>query len=434
MIRATADHQEHIVEDISDIRRLIDTFFHYLPKLPQMRIVHLSLPIPKGGRRFPAVLGPLEHIETGHRTLPGQWISDSKVWDKIMGMPVANTVRNHKDPYAAREGEKVIFYTHGGGYFICSNATHREMLWRISRATGRRIFGKDRATGSDASHAFCHLTDSNGCGFEPENVTAAGDSAGGGLMLALMMYQRDNGLPTPSKAILLSPWLDLTMSCDSWVTNSMDYLPCPPKSDHKFNPISFYCSGRDKIKTLVRHPYISPLWGNLQDLPPLQIQCGEAERLRDECILYTYKAGGHLGPINRLPFQKMEDSTAGLTQTGTSFEKSGPVELDIYPGMVHVFQAIPFLPESSMALERMRDFMERKEAETMEETEKMVRINTSLKVGEGEIDTVLVTVERGAPVAATFKTERLAGHSGLGESLGHVKEWDQPRESLTATA
>jgi len=56
----------------------------------------------------------------------------------------------------------------------------------------------------DASHAFFHLTSSNGCGFDPENVTAAGDSAGGGLMLALMMYQRDYGLPTPSKAILLS--------------------------------------------------------------------------------------------------------------------------------------------------------------------------------------------------------------------------------------
>lgn len=59
-----------------------------------------------------------------------------------MKMPIAQSAKASKDPYAAREGEKVIFYTHGGGYFICSTATHREMLWRISRATGRRIFGK----------------------------------------------------------------------------------------------------------------------------------------------------------------------------------------------------------------------------------------------------------------------------------------------------
>ncbi|KAF9570943.1 hypothetical protein EC968_001194 [Mortierella alpina] len=284
----------------------------------------------------------------------------------------------------------------------------------------------------DASHAFCHLTDPSGCGFDPENVTAAGDSAGGGLMLALMMYQRDNCLPTPSKAILLSPWLDLTMSCDSWVTNSVDYLPCPPKSEHKFNPISFYCSGRDKIKTLARDPYISPLWGNLQDLPPLQIQCGEAERLRDECILYTYKAGGYLGPINKLPFEKLE----GLTQTGTSFQKSGPVELDIYPGMVHVFQAIPFLPESNMALERMLDFMERKEAEKLREAGKTVRNSNALDVkGEGMIDTAVATMMGGVASAATLMAEGLVEQSTLDKSLKHVKEeWDQPRESLTVTA
>lgn len=142
VVRATADYQEHIVEDISDIRRMIDTFFYYLPKLPMMHIVPYKLPIPARGRGFPGVLEPLEQSETGHRTLPGIWIADSKVWSNVMKMPIAQSAKASKDPYAAREGEKVIFYTHGGGYFICSTATHREMLWRISRATGRRIFGK----------------------------------------------------------------------------------------------------------------------------------------------------------------------------------------------------------------------------------------------------------------------------------------------------
>lgn len=142
VVRATADYQEHIVEDISDIRHMIDTFFHYLPKLPMMHIVPYKLPIPARGHEFPGVLEPLEQSETGHRTLPGIWIADSKVWSKVMRMPIAPSAKASKDPYAAREGEKVVFYTHGGGYFICSTATHREMLWRISRATGRRIFGK----------------------------------------------------------------------------------------------------------------------------------------------------------------------------------------------------------------------------------------------------------------------------------------------------
>ncbi|KAG0205100.1 hypothetical protein BGX28_003200 [Mortierella sp. GBA30] len=388
MVQATADHQEQIVEDISDIRRLIDLFFHYLPKLPHMQIQPFTLQIAAGGRHFEGVLKSLELDENGFRTLPGQWIADSRVWDRIMSMPLAKTATNSRDPFAAREGEKVLFFTHGGGYFICSNATHREMLWRISRATGRRIFAVDYrlapehpypAALQDASHAFCHLTDPDGCGFDPENVTAAGDSAGGGLMVALMMYQRDHCMPMASKAVLLSPWLDLTMSCPSWVTNSMDYLPCPPKTEHKFNPIDFYCSGRDKVKTLVRHPYISPLWGNLQGLPPMLIQCGEAERLRDECILYTYKAGGCLGlgnpSDNKSPFQKFGDFDQ--TETMSSIKEDDDdlpqammrtaVELDMYPGMVHVFQAIPFLPESSMALERILNFLLRKEAERKKE-------------------------------------------------------------------
>ncbi|KAG0001080.1 hypothetical protein BGZ79_005115 [Entomortierella chlamydospora] len=387
IIRATADIQEHIVEDISDIRRLIDAFFYYLPKLPQMQIVPFKVPIPAKGRAFPGVLAQLEQSETGHRTLPAQWIADTRVWDRIMKMPIANTAAESKDPFAAREGEKVIFYTHGGGYFICSTDTHREMLWRISRATGRRIFAVDYrlapehpypAAVQDASHAFSHLTDPKGCGFAPENVTSSGDSAGGGLTLALLMYQRDHGLPMASKAVLLSPWLDLTMSCDSWVTNSVDYLPSPPKFEHKFNPISFYCSGRENIKTLARHPYISPLWGDLEGLPPLLIQCGEAERLRDECILFTYKAGGCFGPSNTLPF---EPETL-------SRDQNSHVELDMYPGMVHVFQAIPFLPEAGMALERIRDFMHRKEADNEAEvTEAAVDMTKTERIEDDSLFT-----------------------------------------------
>ncbi|KAF9406836.1 hypothetical protein BGZ94_002940 [Podila epigama] len=169
------------------------------------------------------------------------------------------------------------------------------------------------------------------------------------------MYQRDQGMPTPSKAVLLSPWLDLTMSCESWTTNTLDYLPSPPKREHTFNPISFYCA--PNVQTLSRHPYISPLLGYLGNLPPMLIQCGEAERLRDECVLFTYKAGGCLGTSNRMPFR----------ERGTFLQQSRSVELDMYPGMVHVFQAIPFLPEASMALTRMLEFMQRKEDEVTAE-------------------------------------------------------------------
>jgi len=204
-------------------------------------------------------------------------------------------------------------------------------------------------------------------------------------------------------SFLIQPWLDLTMTCDSWETNSMDYLPRPPRREHKFNPIRFYCSSSSSpeaninFKTLAQHPYISPLWGNLEGLPPMLIQCGEAERLRDECALFTHKAGGgKMSPSHKLTMlstlsqssshsshscqtpqtQKISFDLQSPIQTEPAAAKKMsplPVELDMYPGMVHVFQAIPFLPDSSLALQRMREFLERKEFEMDHENETDVR-------------------------------------------------------------
>ncbi|KAF9580342.1 hypothetical protein BGW38_003051, partial [Lunasporangiospora selenospora] len=383
--------------------------------LPQMHILPFQIPISKHGRGFPGLLEAADKAETGKRTISGQWISDWKVWSQVAEKPLASTALSSPIPsIAARAGEKVIFYVHGGGYVLCSTYTHRELLWRISRATGRRLFAVDYrlapehpfpAALQDVAHAFSYLTSPDGCGFDPRNVTIAGDSAGGGLSIALMMFHRDHCMTSAADSILLSPWLDLTMSCDSWESNSKDYLPRPPRLEDKFNPISFYCSGRDRARTLARHPYISPLYGDLERLPPTLIQCGEAERLRDECLLYTYKARGRLSAVsaNKLPFQasatvlatafkddnthkeSLQEPRVANTNKTTSknpvremiemrrdkSRKQGgaacSVELEMFPEMVHVFQAIPFLPESSMALERMKEFLVRRELE-MEES------------------------------------------------------------------
>ncbi|KAF9967913.1 hypothetical protein BGZ73_000321 [Actinomortierella ambigua] len=356
-----------------------------------MTIEPFKVPVPTGGRGFGGVLAPLEACEDGHRTVPGAWISDSSVWNRTMDMPLAYSARFSHDPYAARQGEKVIFYLHGGAYFICSTHTHREMLWRISRATGRRVFAVDYrlapehtfpAPIQDAIHAYAYLTDPHGLGFEPENVTIAGDSAGGGLSLGALMYLRDQGMALPSKGVLFSPWLDLTFSCESWTTNhEFDYLPEPAKLTDRFNPVAMYCGGLDRMRTLRTHPYVSPLYGSLEGLPPLLIQVGDAERLRDECILMVHKAGGHLGPPSKLPpnirswvmaqhhhhQQQQQQHHASSSSSSSSYSSAlpspPPVELDLYPRMVHVFQAFPLLPEANTALQRMRHFMEAREAE-----------------------------------------------------------------------
>ena len=73
----------------------------------------------------------------------------------------------------------------------------------------------------------------------PENIIIAGDSAGGGLSLALCMYLRDEGYQLPAGLILMSPWVDLTMSCGNWEENmAWDVVP-RPEADGEFAPPEF---------------------------------------------------------------------------------------------------------------------------------------------------------------------------------------------------
>jgi acetyl esterase/lipase len=124
-------------------------------------------------------------------------------------------------------------YLHGGAYYVMSAATHRFITISVSKYTDCRVFAVNyrlapecRWPGQihDAISGYFRLI--HDLKIPPENIIFAGDSAGGGLTLATMMYLRDNGLPLPSGAIVMSPWVDLTMSCDSWETNAVGPVTC----------------------------------------------------------------------------------------------------------------------------------------------------------------------------------------------------------------
>lgn len=120
-----------------------------------------------------------------------------------------------------------------------------------------------------------------------------------------MLYLRDNNYPLPSGAILMSPWVgtyflefiisnshsrcgvDLTMSCESWDSNAaFDVVPVPAPDDY-LNPVGLYLG---QSMDYLTHPYASPLFGDLCGLPPLLIQSGDSEVLRDEITLLAHKA------------------------------------------------------------------------------------------------------------------------------------------------
>ncbi|KAI8871471.1 alpha/beta-hydrolase [Ramicandelaber brevisporus] len=202
----------------------------------------------------------------------------------------------------ARKGEKLILYLHGGGHVAMSPLTHRIVVHQISQATGLRVISVDYRLApnnpfpaglQDAVAVFMHLIDPNGpYRFEPQNIVVAGDSAGGNLSLATLLYLRDHNLPQFGGGFLISPWMDLNCSSDSWTRNlPYDYLTLPSR-DLMWSPSRLYtnprCESWEEVQELVNHPYVSPIFTpSTRGLPPLLIQFGEVELIRDDIAKFA---------------------------------------------------------------------------------------------------------------------------------------------------
>lgn len=255
---------------------------------------------------------------------------------------------------------RVLLYLHGGGYVVCGPETHRLLVARLCRKTGARALMIDYrlapehpfpAAVEDAEAAYRWLLDT---GIRPDHIVVAGDSAGGGLTLALLLTLRDAGLPQPAAAALLSPWTDLAFSGWSLLTRA--------KADPMLRLDSAVLAARHYLQgTIPTHPIASPLYADLQGLAPMLVQVGENEILLDDSRRFVTRA-----------------LAAGVD-----------ARLEIWPGMMHVFQAFPVLPESDQALARMGRFLGH-------------RLNTAGGLEAGRAPVPPAGVEPG-PIAATAR-------------------------------
>jgi epsilon-lactone hydrolase len=185
--------------------------------------------------------------------------------------------------------DHALLYLHGGSYTMGSPALHRDLVHRIARRSGMSAVAIDYrlapehpypAALEDAVFAYHWLLEQ---GVAPENVAIAGDSAGGGLTLALLMYLRDHGDPLPAAAALLAPWTDLTMSTDS--DRELEAIDAQITMHGLLESADAYRGEHDAAE-----PLISPLFGDLHNLPPLLILAGTDEMLVDDSILFAEKA------------------------------------------------------------------------------------------------------------------------------------------------
>ncbi len=173
-----------------------------------------------------------------------------------------------------------VFYLHGGGYIACSPRTHRRVTGAFARS-GLTVFAPEYrlapehpfpAALDDAVAAYLGLLAE---GVPAEGIVVGGDSAGGGLALAMLLRLRDAGHPLPAGAVLFSPWTDLTGRSTTLRSNARRDALFPGKGMERLTAPYL-------VTTDPANPLVSPLFGALHGLPPLLVHVGTHEVLLDD--------------------------------------------------------------------------------------------------------------------------------------------------------
>jgi acetyl esterase/lipase len=225
--------------------------------------------------------------------------------------------------------DRAVLYLHGGGFVMGSPATHRELAARLSAVANAAVLVLDYrlapehpfpAAVQDAVAAHRWLL---GSGYSNAQLAIGGDSAGGGLALQTLIALRDQAIPLPSAAFFLSPVTGLGFDGDSY-DSRRDADPLVTLDMCRFTA-SLYIGANDPSA-----PLLSPTHGDLSGLPPLCVHVGDREILLSDSVRLADRA-----------------SACGVD-----------VELKVWPGMWHVFQASArFVPEARRSLAEIGRFV-----------------------------------------------------------------------------
>ena len=225
---------------------------------------------------------------------------------------------------------RVLLYLHGGGYVIGSLNTHRSLVGSLAQRTGLNVLTINYRKAPD--HPFpAALDDARRAyrwllrhGHQPHDIVVGGDSAGGGLALALLLALRDAGEPLPAAGIALSPWTDLNLPTAALRRVAREEsLLLEALQMHTWGGLYAH-------KTPLSHPLLSPAQAELHGLPPLLVQISTAEVLYDDVLRFADKA-----------------RAAGV-----------PVTVQAFEGLVHWWHLFwRVVPEARQALDQVATFL-----------------------------------------------------------------------------
>ena len=222
--------------------------------------------------------------------------------------------------HAGADDSAALLYLHGGAYIAGSAKGYSSLAGELGRAVGVPAYAVDYrlapespfpAAIEDCHAAYRALIDR---GIAAERIVLAGDSAGGGLVVSLLLALRDAGDPIPAGALAISPWANLLCNSAS-ITSKAAEDPSLTQAGLRAGA-QHYLGGTDP-----RDPKASPVFADLSALPSLLIQVGSAEILLDDAVDLARAAG----------------------------RAAVPVRLDIWPGMPHVWHAFGFMLEAGRA-------------------------------------------------------------------------------------
>ncbi len=227
------------------------------------------------------------------------------------------------------EARHVVLYFHGGVYVMGDAFLAADLASQVGRRTDAKVISVDYRLAPEDPYpaavddAFAAYEALLGSGVAPSDIVLAGESAGGGLVVATLVNARDRGLPLPAAAFVMSPYADLTLAGATMETKrEVDPLLSRELLAAR---VPDYTAGQDAALGL-----ISPVFADLSGLQPLIIQAGTHEVLLDDAVRLAGQA-----------------ATADVQVT-----------LDITPGVPHVFQAYhAILDEGAAALDRAGRFL-----------------------------------------------------------------------------
>ena len=222
--------------------------------------------------------------------------------------------------------DSVILSVHGGGGVSGSIYTHRKLFGHLAKAVGARALLTEYrqahypAPLEDTTTAYRWLLDQ---GVEARQIAVAGDSLGGGVAVSTMLRARELGLPAAAALMLISPWVDLTVSNQTFETNRETE---PFFSKEVVGALAtMYLGGADP-----KDPLASPLYADLGGLPPTYIQVGGDETLLGEGLQFDENA-----------------RKAGVD-----------VQVEVFPDQLHTFQmAAGYSPESDDAIRKLAEWV-----------------------------------------------------------------------------